>query len=173
MLGGLALFALSMGMGAPLIAIGTSAGKLLPRAGVWMDAVKAVFGVMLLGVAIWMLEPGGVRKHLIAVLLLIGGLLAVYVCWGLSIQPTSVFIEGGTLVVTDGRIVRGVDKLFLGSSALGSFFLHFLNDCRLLHHLLRRGIAGRRMRPASPTVDTVMRRAPMFRPHSALMMRRA
>jgi thiol:disulfide interchange protein DsbD len=43
-------------MGAPLIAIGTSAGKLLPRAGSWMDAVKAVFGVALLGVAIVMLE---------------------------------------------------------------------------------------------------------------------
>ncbi|MCU7843647.1 MAG: protein-disulfide reductase DsbD [Candidatus Thiodiazotropha sp. (ex Monitilora ramsayi)] len=56
MLGGLALFALSTGMGAPLIAIGTSAGKLLPRAGSWMDAVKAVFGVALLGVAIVMLE---------------------------------------------------------------------------------------------------------------------
>ena len=55
-LGGMALFALSMGMGAPLIAIGTSAGKLLPKAGTWMDAVKAVFGVMLLAVAIWMLE---------------------------------------------------------------------------------------------------------------------
>ncbi len=55
-LGGLALFALSMGMGAPLIAIGTSAGKLLPRAGAWMDAVKAVFGVLLLAVGIIMLE---------------------------------------------------------------------------------------------------------------------
>jgi thiol:disulfide interchange protein DsbD len=56
LLGGLALFALSMGMGAPLIAIGTSAGKLLPRAGAWMDAVKAVFGVLLLAVALIMLE---------------------------------------------------------------------------------------------------------------------
>jgi thiol:disulfide interchange protein DsbD len=55
-LGGLALFALSMGMGAPLIAIGTSAGKLLPRAGAWMDAVKGVFGVALLGVAILLIE---------------------------------------------------------------------------------------------------------------------
>ncbi len=55
-LGGLSLFALSLGMGAPLIAIGTSAGKLLPRAGAWMDAVKAVFGVGLLAVAIVMLE---------------------------------------------------------------------------------------------------------------------
>ncbi len=55
-LGGLALFAMSMGMGAPLIVIGTSAGKLLPRAGGWMDAVKAVFGVVMLGVAIYLLE---------------------------------------------------------------------------------------------------------------------
>jgi len=55
-LGGAALFALSLGMGAPLIAVGTSAGKLLPRAGAWMDAVKAVFGVAMLGVAIVLLE---------------------------------------------------------------------------------------------------------------------
>jgi thioredoxin:protein disulfide reductase len=56
LLGGAALFALSMGMGTPLIAIGTSAGKLLPRAGAWMDAVKAVFGVALLAVAVTLLE---------------------------------------------------------------------------------------------------------------------
>ncbi|BAO42965.1 protein-disulfide reductase DsbD [Thiolapillus brandeum] len=56
LLGGIALFAMAMGMGAPLIAIGTSAGKLLPQAGGWMDAVKAVFGVMMLGLAITMLE---------------------------------------------------------------------------------------------------------------------
>lgn len=56
LLGAMALFALSMGMGAPLIAIGTSAGKIMPRAGMWMDAVKAVFGVLMIAVAIWMLE---------------------------------------------------------------------------------------------------------------------
>lgn len=55
-LGGLALFALSIGMGIPLLLVGTSAGKWLPRAGMWMEAIKAVFGVMLLAVAIWMLE---------------------------------------------------------------------------------------------------------------------
>ncbi len=54
--GGLALFALSLGMGAPLIAIGTSAGKLLPKAGAWMDTVKAIFGISLLAVAIWMIR---------------------------------------------------------------------------------------------------------------------
>lgn len=56
LLGGLALFAMSMGMGLPLLLLGTSAGKLLPRAGVWMDNVKAVFGVMLIAIAIWMAE---------------------------------------------------------------------------------------------------------------------
>jgi thiol:disulfide interchange protein DsbD len=53
--GGVALFVLSLGMGAPLVVFGTAAGKLLPRAGAWMDAVKAVFGVLFLGLAIWML----------------------------------------------------------------------------------------------------------------------
>jgi len=55
-LGGLALFALALGMGAPLLAFGTAAGRWLPRSGVWMDAVKAVFGVLFLGLAIWMLD---------------------------------------------------------------------------------------------------------------------
>jgi len=76
-LGGAALFALSLGMGAPLIVIGTSAGKLLPRAGAWMDSVKAVFGVMLLAVAIWMLEriiPGEVAMLLWGVLLIVSGI---------------------------------------------------------------------------------------------------
>ena len=72
-LGGLALFALSMGMGAPVIAIGTSAGKLLPRAGAWMDAVKAVFGVLLLAVAIVMLE----RIVLAEVAMLLWGMLLI------------------------------------------------------------------------------------------------
>ncbi|MFO1455078.1 MAG: protein-disulfide reductase DsbD [Steroidobacteraceae bacterium] len=52
--GGSALFAMSLGMGAPLLVIGTSAGKLLPRAGAWMDTVKKFFGVLMLGVAAWM-----------------------------------------------------------------------------------------------------------------------
>lgn len=56
LLGGTALFAMSMGMGLPLLLLGTSAGKLLPKAGGWMDNVKAVFGVMLIGIAIWMAE---------------------------------------------------------------------------------------------------------------------
>ncbi|MGB2131124.1 MAG: protein-disulfide reductase DsbD [Marinobacterium sp.] len=55
-LGGTALFMLSMGMGVPLLLVGASAGKLLPKAGVWMEGVKAGFGVVLLLMAVWMLD---------------------------------------------------------------------------------------------------------------------
>jgi thiol:disulfide interchange protein DsbD len=53
--GGAALFAMSIGMGTPLLIVGASAGKLLPKAGPWMDLVKKLFGVMMLAVAVWML----------------------------------------------------------------------------------------------------------------------
>ena len=54
--GGAALFALALGMGAPLVAFGASAGKLMPKAGPWMETIKAVFGVVFLWLALWMLE---------------------------------------------------------------------------------------------------------------------
>jgi len=57
MLGGAALFVMALGMGAPLLLIGTSAGALLPKAGAWMEAVKQFFGVMLLALAIWIIQP--------------------------------------------------------------------------------------------------------------------
>ncbi len=72
-LGGLALFTLSMGMGLPLLLVGFSAGKLLPRAGAWMSTVNQVFGVALLLLAIWMLDriiPGWLTMLLLAVLLI-------------------------------------------------------------------------------------------------------
>ena len=54
--GGASLFALGLGMGMPLILIAVGGGKFFPKAGKWMDAVKAVFGVMLIAVAIWLLS---------------------------------------------------------------------------------------------------------------------
>ncbi len=54
--GGSALFVMSLGMGVPLLVIGTSAGRLLPKAGGWMDTVKKFFGVLMLAVAAWMLN---------------------------------------------------------------------------------------------------------------------
>lgn len=66
-LGGLALFLMGLGMGVPLLIIGTSAGHFLPKAGRWMNVVKDAFGVVLLGVAIWFLSrilPGAVTLAL-------------------------------------------------------------------------------------------------------------
>ena len=56
-LGGSALFSLAAGMSVPLLLVGASAGTLLPRAGAWMDGVKNGFGVLLLGVAWWIVSP--------------------------------------------------------------------------------------------------------------------
>ena len=56
-LGGTALFSLATGMSVPLLLVGASAGALLPRAGAWMVEVKAAFGVLLLGVALWTVQP--------------------------------------------------------------------------------------------------------------------
>ncbi|MYF51763.1 MAG: protein-disulfide reductase DsbD, partial [Gammaproteobacteria bacterium] len=90
-LGAAALLALGLGMGVPLLIIGSSGGHLLPRAGAWMNAVKAVFGVGLLAVAIWLLErvvPGPVSLVLWAALLIgsgayLGGLdAAAKAGWG-------------------------------------------------------------------------------------------
>ncbi len=121
-LGGVALFALSMGMGAPLLALGTSAGKLLPKAGPWMDTIKAVFGVLLLAVAIWMLErilPEAVTMALWATLLIVS---AIYMGAFDSLTPDSsgwrrlwkglgliLFIYGGLLLV--GVAMGGKDPL--------------------------------------------------------------
>lgn len=74
MLGGAALFVMSLGMGVPLLLVGASAGSLLPRAGGWMESVKAVFGVVLLAVAVWMMErvlPAEIIMLLWAALLII------------------------------------------------------------------------------------------------------
>jgi len=74
--GAAALFALSLGMGSPLLLVGASAGKLLPKAGPWMNTIKAGFGVMMLGLAIWMLGrvlPGSITLLLWALLVFLTG----------------------------------------------------------------------------------------------------
>jgi thiol:disulfide interchange protein DsbD len=52
-----ALYATGMGMGVPLLLVGASAGSLLPKVGPWMDTVKSLFGIMFIGVAIYLLQP--------------------------------------------------------------------------------------------------------------------
>jgi thiol:disulfide interchange protein DsbD len=56
-LGGSALFAMALGMGVPLLALGASSGRWLPRSGPWMYAVKRLFGVLMLAVALWVAQP--------------------------------------------------------------------------------------------------------------------
>lgn len=76
-IGGVALFSLSLGMGAPLLLIGASAGRLLPKAGTWMNATKQIFGIMMLAMAIYMLSrflSAEIIMGLSAVLALISGI---------------------------------------------------------------------------------------------------
>jgi thioredoxin:protein disulfide reductase len=73
-LGGSALFVMGMGMGVPLLIMGASAGKLLPKAGTWLNTTNAVFGVLMLGVAVWMLSrilPPEITMLLWALLLIL------------------------------------------------------------------------------------------------------
>ena len=73
-LGGSALFAMGMGMGMPLLLLGASAGKILPKAGSWLYATKAVFGVIMLAVAVWMMSrilPATIIMLLWAMLLIL------------------------------------------------------------------------------------------------------
>jgi thiol:disulfide interchange protein DsbD len=56
-LGGVALFSLSIGMGVPLLLIGASAGHILPKAGPWMTTVRNFFGVVMIAVAVWIVLP--------------------------------------------------------------------------------------------------------------------
>lgn len=117
--GGLALFAMSLGMGAPLLLVGAAQGKFLPKSGPWMVAIKGAFGFMMLGLAIWMLSrilPGTLTMILWAVLILIAG----------------VFMGGMTTLTADAGVTRKLGKgfgllaifyglvLFLGALAGGT-----------------------------------------------------
>jgi thiol:disulfide interchange protein DsbD len=104
--GGTALFALSMGMGTPLLLVGASAGKLIPRAGAWMDAVKNAFGFMMLGLAIWMMSrvlPGELTLAL----------------WGVLIFMAGVYLGGLTQLTPDSL---GMQKLGKGFGLLAIIY---------------------------------------------------
>jgi thioredoxin:protein disulfide reductase len=127
--GASALFALSLGMGAPLLVVGTSAGRLLPRAGPWMNVVKAAFGVIFLGLAIWMLArilPGPLTLALWAVLVFVAG----YCVATLGREAT-----GGLAAARRGAgglaMVYGVIML-VGAAAGGADPLQPLEGSRLL-----------------------------------------
>ena len=73
LVGGLTLYVLSLGMGLPLLLLGTSGGKLLPKAGGWMEQVKTLFGFVMLVVPLILLE----RLVSADIILLMAGVLAL------------------------------------------------------------------------------------------------
>ncbi|MFM6991482.1 MAG: protein-disulfide reductase DsbD [Rhodoferax sp.] len=97
-LGGVALFSMAQGMSVPLLLVGVSAGSLLPRAGAWMERVKQVFGMMLLGVAITLVSPvipAPVVLLLWAIWLLTGaGLLGIFLPLVQPHRHGAVFVRG-------------------------------------------------------------------------------
>ena len=117
-LGASALFSLSMGMGIPLLIIGTSAGSLLPKAGPWMDGIKSVFGVLMIALAIWLLEriiPGWIA------LLLWGSLLVVSAVYlGALNSLTMVSTGWEKLLKGFGLVILVYGSLLIVGSASGS-----------------------------------------------------
>ncbi len=112
LLGGVALFALSIGMGIPLIAVGTSAGKFMPRPGAWMDVVKSIFGVMLLGVSIWMIS----RVIDENISMMMWGGLAVFVAINIgALEPIK---DGCMRCAAANRKALGIIVLLYGMSLL-------------------------------------------------------
>ncbi|MEK7834971.1 MAG: protein-disulfide reductase DsbD, partial [Pseudomonadota bacterium] len=83
-LGGAALFAMALGMGVPLLAVGASAGALLPKAGPWMETVNRFFGVVLLGVAIYVVSP---LLHAVVFMLACAALLIVFAVYLHALDP--------------------------------------------------------------------------------------
>lgn len=114
-LGMITLFFLSLGMGTPLLLIGTSAGRWLPESGAWMNAVKGFFGILLLAVAIFLMEriiPATVSMMLWASLLIFSGIYA----GALTHSPTNQekFCQG------IGIILLGYGLLILIGASSGS-----------------------------------------------------
>jgi thiol:disulfide interchange protein DsbD len=102
LIGGLALFSLAAGMSVPLLLVGVSAGSLLPRTGAWMEGVKHLFGVLLLGVALWIVSP-----------VLPSAVVMGIVGAGLLVGAVWLFDERGTQASGKHRLLRGV-ALVLG-----------------------------------------------------------
>jgi thiol:disulfide interchange protein DsbD len=120
-LGGAALLSMGLGMGIPLLLIGTTAGKLLPRSGAWMEQIKHLFGFFMLGLAIWMVNrilPMSVTLYLWA-FLAIG--MAIYV-WRLQ-QSKKMWRQMHNIV--------GVALLSYGLILISSAVLGYTNPLNL------------------------------------------
>lgn len=107
-LGGSALLALGLGMGTPLIVLGTSGASMMPKAGSWMDQIKIFFGILLIGVAIWLLS-----RFLDATLVLAmwGVLAIIYAIYLGAIDPLEHSLEQSASGIK--RTIKGVSFVVL------------------------------------------------------------
>ena len=113
--GGMALFSMSIGMGTPLLIIGTSAGRILPKIGSWMVTIKHLFGYMMLGVGIYMLS----RIVDGSTILGLWGTLAILV--GTSLNGLS-HLEKNSSFIEKLKKTAGIVLIIYGASLLlGSF----------------------------------------------------
>ncbi|MDY7545765.1 protein-disulfide reductase DsbD [Glaciimonas sp. CA11.2] len=132
-IGGSALFAMAVGMSVPLLLVGISAGALLPRAGAWMESVKRFFGVLMLGVAVWMVSPVIPAAVQILCWAALGIGYGAYLLWHVSTSWFSkavglVFAALGILqlvsVVTGGRdVLAPLAQLGSGTQAAHTEFV--------------------------------------------------
>jgi thiol:disulfide interchange protein DsbD len=132
LLGGSALFVMSLGMGLPLIVVGVSAGKFMPRPGGWMTLVNATFGVMMLVVAIWMLEKVVAFDVIVLLYALLGLGFSIYL--GVFEQQIHFIKRFISLVIFLYSLA-----LFIGFLAGASSLVHPLNFLHSPNTQLQRG----------------------------------
>ena len=102
LLGGMALFVMSLGMGVPLLLIGLGAGKFMPKPGGWMEGITRIFGIVMLGVAIWLLDR-------------VLDASVIMVLWALLMLGSAIYLKVYTNIIT--RLISMV-LLILGAVLL-------------------------------------------------------
>ena len=102
LLGGMALFVMSLGMGVPLLLIGLGAGKFMPKPGGWMEGITRIFGIVMLGVAVWLLDR-------------VLDASVIMVLWALLMLGSAIYLKVYTNIIT--RLISMV-LLILGAVLL-------------------------------------------------------
>ena len=126
--GAAALYATGLGMGVPLLIVGASAGSLLPKAGPWMDAIKSLFGVMFLALAVYVINPllpEALELALWSILAIVSGFW-IFSLKGRDGAPVASPVRGAGLVV----LIYGV-LLLIGAASGGIDPLKPLDPSRL------------------------------------------
>ena len=102
LLGGMALFVMSLGMGVPLLLIGLGAGKFMPKPGGWMEGITRIFGIVMLGVAVWLLDR-------------VLDASVIMVLWALLMLGSAIYLKVYTNIIT--RLISMI-LLILGAVLL-------------------------------------------------------